>query len=97
MFDNDYSAGVTDKPAFPFPTASIGARARSRAGSLSSPTGPPPRLGVSGLYTDHMERRKYSNPPSVSPPVSGHNIGVGDKTRHDLTRLDKKIHESCFC
>ena len=73
MFDNDYSAGVTDKPAFPFPTASI--RARSRAGSLSSPTGPPPpRLGVSGLYTDHMERRKYSNPPSVSPPVSGHNV-----------------------
>lgn len=68
MFDNDYSAGVTDKPAFPFPTASI--RARSRAGSLSSPTGPPPpRLGVSGLYTDHMERRKYSNPPSVSPPM----------------------------
>ena len=107
MFD-DYSAGVCDKPgssAFPFPTASI--RARSRAGSLSSPSGPPPpRLGVSGLYTDHLERRKYSAPPSVSPPVSDvvNNVAtvVGDfqwatafiskldRMRHDLTRLDKK-------
>ena len=35
-----------------------GGRGRSRAGSLSSPTHiPAPRLGVSGLYTDHMERR----------------------------------------
>jgi len=27
------------------------------------------RLGVSGLYTDHMERRKYSTPASLSPPM----------------------------
>merc|ERR1719398_518738 len=43
---------------------------RSRAGSLSSPgpAPPPPRLGVSGLYTDYMERRKYSESGSISPP-----------------------------
>ena len=46
-----------------------GGRGRSRAGSLSSPTHiPAPRLGVSGLYTDHMERRKYSMAGSISPP-----------------------------
>ena len=45
---------------------------RSRAGSLSSPGhAPAPRLGVSGLYTDHLDRRKYSTPASLSPPVSG--------------------------
>ncbi|MAD20130.1 MAG: hypothetical protein CMJ52_08060 [Planctomycetaceae bacterium] len=65
-------------PAFPFPTADMmlktgAGRSRSRAGSLSSPTHvvAPPRLGVSGLYTDHMERRKYSIPASnsLSPPM----------------------------
>lgn len=53
-----------------------GGGGRNRAGSLSSPsthTQPPlgPHLGVSGLYTNHMERRagirKYSG-GSISPP-----------------------------
>ena len=82
-------------PAFPFPTADMmlktgAGRSRSRAGSLSSPTHvvAPPRLGVSGLYTDHMERRKYSIPASnsLSPPVRiyslhhdpAHNIFISD-------------------
>ena len=32
---------------------------------------PPPRLGVSGLYTDYMERRKYSggDTGSISPAI----------------------------
>ena len=60
--------------AFPFQTADMmlkGGKMRSRAGSLSSPTGlGPPRLGVSGLYTDHLERRNYKmDPPGLSPPV----------------------------
>jgi len=75
VFD-DYSAGADFKenggPGFPVVTADRmlkGGRGRSRAGSLSSPTHiPAPRLGVSGLYTDHMERRKYSMAGSISPP-----------------------------
>ena len=80
IFD-DYSGSLTGEVktngglAFPFQTADMmlkGGKSRSRAGSLSSPTShlPPPRLGVSGLYTDHLERRKYSqDPPGLSPPV----------------------------
>ena len=80
IFD-DYSGSLSGevKPngglAFPFQTADMmlkGGKIRSRAGSLSSPTShlPPPRLGVSGLYTDHLERRKYTmDPPGLSPPV----------------------------
>jgi hypothetical protein len=46
---------------------------RSRTVSLSSPTGyehPPPHLGISGLYTEYLERRrKHSlSPPILSPP-----------------------------
>ncbi|XP_023321562.1 uncharacterized protein LOC111696241 [Eurytemora carolleeae] len=42
---------------------------RSRAGSLSSPSHElPPRLGISGLYTDYMDRRNHSSGGgSVSP------------------------------
>ena len=81
IFD-DYSGSLTGEVktngglAFPFQTADMmlkggGGKMRSRAGSLSSPTQlPPPRLGVSGLYTDHLERRKYTiDPPGLSPPV----------------------------
>ena len=79
IFD-DYSGSLTGEVktngglAFPFQTADMmlkGGKIRSRAGSLSSPTHlPPPRLGVSGLYTDHLERRKYTmDPPGLSPPV----------------------------
>ena len=75
VFD-DYSGSESKSgPAFPFHTADMmlkggGGRSRSRAGSLSSPTHVnPPRLGISGLYSDHLERRKYSTPPSLSPPV----------------------------
>lgn len=75
VFD-DFSTGTEVKenggPGFPVVTADRmlkGGRGRSRAGSLSSPTHiPAPRLGVSGLYTDHMERRKYSMAGSISPP-----------------------------
>jgi len=75
VFD-DFSTGAEIKenggPGFPIVTADRmlkGGRGRSRAGSLSSPTHiPAPRLGVSGLYTDHMERRKYSMAGSISPP-----------------------------
>jgi hypothetical protein len=48
---------------------------RSRTGSLSSPTchedhPPPPRLGVSGLYTDYLERRRRrQNSMSPPPPI----------------------------
>ena len=78
IFD-DYSGSLTGEVktngglAFPFQTADMtlkGGKMRSRAGSLSSP---PPRLGVSGLYTglysDHLERRKYKEPPGLQPPV----------------------------
>jgi len=44
---------------------------RSRTNSLSSPCNehPPPRLGISGLYTDYAERRKLSGGGgSLSPP-----------------------------
>ena len=79
IFD-DYSGSLTGEVktngglAFPFQTADMmlkGGKMRSRAGSLSSPSHlPPPRLGVSGLYTDHLERRKYTmDPPGLSPPV----------------------------
>ena len=82
IFD-DYSGSLAGEVktngglAFPFQTADMmlkggGGKMRSRAGSLSSPTSalPPPRLGVSGLYTDHLERRKYTaDPPGLSPPV----------------------------
>ena len=79
VFD-DYSGSLTGEVktngglAFPFQTADMmlkGGKMRSRAGSLSSPTHlPPPRLGVSGLYTDHLERRKYKlDPPGLEPPV----------------------------
>ena len=85
IFD-DYSGSLTGevKPngglAFPFQTADMmpkGGKIRSRAGSLSSPTShlPPPRLGVSGLYTDHLERRKYTmDPPGLSPPVRNQSL-----------------------
>jgi len=75
VFDDYSDSKVNGGPAFPFITADMmlkGGKSRSRAGSLSSPGHmAPPRLGVSGLYTDHMERRKYSTPPShgLSPPM----------------------------
>ena len=62
-----------------------GGKVRSRAGSLSSPTQiPAPRLGVSGLYTDYMERRRLcsgagsSSPPDIPsppPPVTTATLG----------------------
>ncbi len=64
---------------------------RSRTVSLSSPTGyehPPPRLGVSGLYTEYLERRrKHSlSPPIPSPPPPplplDRLIGVGGGLPH---------------
>lgn len=75
VFD-DFSHGTETKkngqPGYPIHTADrmLKPNGRSRAGSLSSPNGPPapPRLGVSGLYTDYMERRKYSEAGSISPP-----------------------------
>jgi len=88
---DDFSFGADKQNgghAFPFITADKmlkGGKVRSRAGSLSSPTQiPAPRLGVSGLYTDYMERRRLcsgagsSSPPDIPsppPPVTTATLG----------------------
>ena len=84
-------------PGYPIMTADrmLKPAGRSRAGSLSSPGHvPPPRLGVSGLYTDYMERRKYSEAGSISPPnIPSPPPPVANST---LERLRSKASSSAF-